>query len=159
MKDKILQKKFIIVIMLVIVIMLPTTYAIFKGGVLGSGSVSLARWSVTLDQEHEDGSLAITPDPDGTVASYTVNISSDSDVDVVYSIVIDNLPSGTSISLDGGTYVAEDNNKVIFSNVGTILYSDILKYKSHTLTFKASSSAEVVSNQEVDIDVIARQTI
>ena len=159
MKDKLLQRKVVFYVALVLVIIIPVTYAIYKTGILGSGSISLASWNVTIDQSNESNYLSIVPDPNGTTASYRVNITNGSEVNVVYSIVIDNLPSGTSVSLDGGSFVSESNNKVTFSNVGTIPYSDSNRDRSHTVTFKASSGASYVNNQIVDINVVARQTI
>ena len=160
MKDKLLQKKKAILILLLVVLMFPITYALNKNGLLGFGRVSLASWNVTLNQTNENNSLAIVPDPDGTVASYNVNIVNTSEVSITYNIVIDNLPSGTSVALgSGGQYIPESNNKVTFSNVEVIPYNDQNKNRTHTLYFKAASNATLVSNREIDINVVVKQKV
>ena len=62
--------------------------------------------------------------------AYTVNITSTSEVDIIYSIIVDNVPSGVTVSLDNGNFTLPTNNKVIFANVSTINYSDVNKTKS-----------------------------
>ena len=159
MEKKKLSKKQIIVILLFITFFVPVTYATYRRVVLGNASLGLARWSVSLNQSAVNEYLSVIPDPNGVAASYTVNITSVSDVNVVYSIVIDNLPTGVSVALDNGTYVQENNHEVVFNNVSTILYNAQNKSKSHTLSFKASSSTQYVTNTEVDIDVIVKQQL
>ena len=103
--------------------------------------------------------MSIAASPMDIEASYTIDVTSQSQVDMIYSIVIDGLPNGVSVALDNGEFIQEVNNKVTFSNVGTIAYSDENKTKSHTLTFKATSSSNIVNEKEVDINVIARQAL
>ena len=159
MKAKILHKKNIIMIAFLVLVVIPTTYAIFKYKIVGSGALDAAEWSVALNQNGQNNNLSVVPDPNGTTASYTINVRSDSEVDVTYTIVIDNLPSGTSVSLDGGNYVPESNNKVILSNVGTIPYTDTIRTRSHIIRFKAASTATAVTNQEISINVVMKQAL
>ena len=159
MKDIVLHKRNIIIIALVLLFVFPATYAIYKKMVFGTGLVNAAEWSVALNQTGQNNNLSVVPDPNGTTASYTVNVRSDSEVDVTYSIVISNLPSGTSVSLDGGNYHQETNNQVILSGVGSIPYNDSIRTRSHVVRFKAGSNAAVVSNQEVSINVVMNQTL
>lgn len=158
MRNKILQKKSIVII-LVLMFMIPTTYAVFKDKVLGNGSLTLAKWNVTLNQSNVNNSLSIVPEPNEMTANYTVNINSISEVSIIYSIVVDNLPSGVSVSLDGVNYEPEDNHKVVFSNIGTIPYNDATKERQHTLYFKATSNATYVDDSEVSVNVEVRQQV
>ena len=158
MRNKLLQKKSIVII-LVLMFMIPTTYAVFKDKVLGNSSLTLAKWNVTLNQSNVNNSLSIVPEPNEMTASYTVNINSISEVSIIYSIVVDNLPSGVSVSLDGVNYEPEDNHKVVFSNIGTIPYNDATKERQHTLFFKATSNATYVDDSEVSVNVEVRQQV
>lgn len=158
MRNKLLQKKSIVII-LVLMFMIPTTYAVFKDKVLGNSSLTLAKWNVTLNQSNVNNSLSIVPEPNEMTASYTVNINSISEVSIIYSIVVDNLPSGVSVSLDGVNYEPEDNHKVVFSNIGTIPYNDATKERQHTLYFKATSNATYVDDSEVSVNVEVRQQV
>lgn len=158
-EKKKITKKIIPIITALIVFAIPLTYSMFKSYARTNKSLELASWDVTLNQSGENNYLSISPDPNSVDASYTVNITSKSEVDIIYSIVIENLPSGVSISLDNGSFIQETNNKVIFSDIGTILYSDENKTKSHIITFKAEQTATLTNEQEVNVNVIARQTL
>ena len=149
----------IIISILVILFIIPMSYAIYRSYSTGGGNIATASWNVSLNQNNVNNNLTIIPGENGTTASYTINITSNSEVDVIYSIVIENLPSGVSISLDDGSFVAANNNKVVFTDVGTILYSDANKNKSHVITIKANSNTQYVNNQEIDVNVIARQAL
>lgn len=159
MKDKLLTLKFIVLIFLMVLIVIPSSYAIFKKAQGGTGQAGLATWTVTLSEPEESNYLSILPDPSGTEASYDINITSQAEVDIVYTIVVENLPTGVSVSLDNNTFVPEENNKVIFSDVFVIAHNANIKTKTHTLTFKAASNTSYVTDQEVDINVIARQSL
>ena len=149
----------IIISVLVILFIIPMSYAIYRSYSTVGGNIAAASWNVSLNQNNVNNNLTIIPGEAGTTASYTINITSNSEVDVIYSIVIENLPSGVSISLDDGSFVAANNNKVVFTDVGTILYSDANKNKSHVITIKANSNTQYVNNQEIDVNVIARQAL
>lgn len=158
MKEKFLKNKKTIMIIAFLLIVIPVSYALLKSIAVANGSLVAATWNVTVN-ESGNHYMSITPDPNGIQASYTIDVTSQSQVDMIYSIVIDGLPTGVSVSIDNGAFVQETNNKVTFSNVGTIAYSDANKTKSHTLTFKAASSTNFVNEKEVDINVIARQAL
>ena len=132
------------------------TFSIFIRDLTGSGVVATAQWNVSLDQSGVNNRLSVVSGRIDSTASYTLNIENNSEVDVVYSIVIDNLPSGITILLDNVESIGETNNKVIFGDVGTINASDTV---THTLTFRAESGSSFINNKEVDINVITRQTI
>ena len=149
----------IIISILVILFIIPMSYAIYRSYSTVGGTIATASWNVSLNQNNVNNNLTIISGENGTTASYTINITSNSEVDVIYSIVIENLPSGVSISLDDGSFVAANNNKVVFTDVGTILYSDANKNKSHVITIKANSNTQYVNNQEIDVNVIARQAL
>ena len=149
----------IVQIMLIILVIVPTTHAIYRYRVGGTGTLSSAKWSIALNQTGVNNHLIVIPDPNEIVANYTLNITTDSEVNITYSIVIDNLPSGTSVALDGGSFIPETNHKVTINNAGTVLYSDQNKNKTHTLTFKAGTTASYVNDQEVDVDVIIKQQV
>ena len=139
--------------------LMPVVFAIYRNSRSGNGSISTAGWQVSINQQNENDYLTVVSGQNGSTANYSVNITSNSEVDAIYSIVVDGIPNGVSVVLDGETVGNVVNNKAIFSNVGTILYSDSDKTKRHTLTFAASSSATIANNQALDISVIARQAL
>ena len=149
----------IITLGILILFIVPISYAIFRNSSNATGSLSLATWSVTLNQEGVNDTLVVIPSTQ-TDATYTLNIESDCEVDIKYSIMISNLPSGVEVSFDGGDFEEQDeNNTITFTDVGTILYTDSEKNQTKTLTFRGKSNAEIVENQEVNIDVVVRQIV
>lgn len=159
MWKKVLQNNIVVFIVLVLMFMIPNTYAIFRDRVLGNGSLTLATWDVSLNQANVNDHLSIIPSPNESVASYTVNVTNVSEVSITYVISISNLPTGVSVSLDGGEYVSENNQKVVFDEISPIAYNASNKNRSHILSFKASSSATYVNNAEVNINVVAKQQV
>ena len=157
-----MKKKMLLIIILVLVLSLfviHSSFALYRNIINPNGNIATATWNVTLNQEHEDNNLYIVAGDDNSTASYTVNITSTSEVDIIYSIVVDDISQGVKVKLDNGEYQTPSNNKVIFVDVGTINYSDSNKNKSHTLTFKADSNAESVIDNEININVKARQVL
>ncbi len=157
MKNKSL-KLLILFIILISVFCAVQTFAIFRKSASGTGSIDTATWSVTRSVSSAGDSIDITPGT--TTDNYLLTVQSSSEVDVVYSIIISNLPSEVEVDLDNsGNYRTSSNGTIIISPAGTINYNDAVKVKNHTLTFRATSSALPISDQEIDIDVEFKQDI
>ena len=155
MKNK--RIKVILVIVGLVLLLVPISFALFKKMVTGTTSIAAADWSITLEQDGISNSLTLVPELSTT--TYTVNVKSESEVDAIYSIVVSNLPSGVEVSIDGVTYPPVSNGSVTFPDAGTILHNAQTKTNSHTLTFRGLNGATVVSNQAVSVNVIAEQIV
>ena len=134
---------------------IPSSLGLFKRIANTSNSVGAATWSVSLNQTGVNNHVEVIPS--GNNGSYTLNVQSNSEVDVVYEIKVSGIPSGVEVKLDSGSFQTPTSGVVTFTNAGTILYSDVVKQKTHTLTFKANSGAATVNNQTVTIDVNFKQ--
>ena len=157
-----MKKKILTIIILVLVLsffVIKGSYALYRNIVNPSADIAAATWSVTLNQAGENNNLSVVAGEENSTASYTVSITSTSQVDIVYSIVVDDIPTGVKVKLDNGEYQTPTNNQVIYVDVSTIDYSDTDKTKSHILTFKADSNAEAALQEEININVIARQVL
>ena len=150
-----------IVILIVLVMFFVTSfsYAIYVGNGHLNGDIVSADWNVSLNQTGINNYLSVVAN--GGTATYNLNIVSNSSVDVVYSIVLSNLPTGVSVKLDNAQNFTEQSSshEIIFSNAGSINYTGNQITKTHTLTFKADIGASIVENQQISVDVIARQII
>ena len=146
-----------IVILIIMLFVVPKTLSLFKSNTQISGDLNLAEWNVSLVETGANTSLTVVPGTSN--ATYAVSVRSLSEVDVEYDIIITNLPAGVEVSLDNGSFQTQANNTITFANAGTILYSDSLKTKSHTLTFRAASGTAAVNNQTVNINVIVQQAL
>ena len=143
---------------MVIFAIVATTFAIFRGSSSGTGNIRAATWSVSRSQSQAGDSLQVIPEL--ATDTYDLTVTSGSEVDVIYTIVIGNLPSGVEVSLDNGAYQGPTNGTIRITNAQTVInYDDAIKTKNHTLTFRAVSGATIVSNQEIDIDVEFRQKL
>lgn len=152
------KKTYIIAaIVIIFLFIISSSLAIYKKRQGNDGEILLATWDVSLNQTGVNDSLTVVPETYNP--TYTLNITSQSQIDIRYTVVISNLPAGVEVSIDNGTFRSPVNNTISFADVGTILYSDNEKTKTHTLTFKANSNATVINNQTVDIDVIVKQIV
>lgn len=154
MKKKIILFAFTVMVFTIVA----TTFAIFRSHGSATGTIDAATWSISRSQSASGDSLSVIPELASDV--YNLTVTSNSEVDVVYTIIVSNLPTGVEVALDDGTYQTPTSGTVRISNAQTVInYSDTVKTKNHTLTFRATSSAQVVSDQEIDIDVEFRQTL
>ena len=157
------RKKMIFVIMFIGIVsflVIPYSFAIYRKSTSSQGSITSATWNVFLTQNGVADHLSVVAGTNGTTASYPLNISNNSQVDVVYTIEITGLSRDVSVSVDdGNTFIKENNGQVTFTDVGTISYVNGGNTITKTLIFKAASTAEFVNNNAVDINVIARQAL
>ena len=157
-----MKKKVLIIVILVLVLsffVIKATFAMHRNMVNPNGDIAAATWNVTLNQNGVNNNLLVVAGDENSVASYTVSITSTSQVDVVYSIVVEDIPSGVTVKLDNGEYQTPTNGQVIYTDVSEINYSSVNKTKSHTLTFKANSNAENALQEEINVNVVARQVL
>lgn len=143
------MKKKIIIILLIVGINSSVlfTHALYRNTVTGNGTLSAASWSVS--STGGSSSIVLTT---GSTQTYTLSVSSNSQVDVGYSIELTNVPNGVQVKLDSGSYVTASNNKVTFNNAGNLLYGGTTS-RTHTLTFTSPISQAEVSNQNVSVNV------
>ncbi len=154
------KKKSIIVMLMIVIVCLfiiPTSFSVYKSSRVGYGSGDLAEWNVTLEQNGIVNSLTIIPGM--RTDSYTLNVKSLSEVDIKYDVIISNLPSGVNVTIDNKNPDLTSANTLTFNNVGTILYNTNDNRNTHTLVFTATNNATFVNNQNVSINVIAKQML
>lgn len=156
------KKRLIIVVILVGIAAVllafgPKTLAMFRSEKNGNVNLKLAEWNVEVNKTSQEDSIDLVSGV--TNQSYTLKVKNISEVDIDYKIIINNLPTGVEVSLDGGNFQIPDNGTIIFENVDKILYTDNSKEKSHTLEFKSNVGTEEVSNREINIKVIAKQKL
>ena len=153
MKDK--KVKIILFVFLLLVIIVPSSWAILKRNATTSSPISAASWNVSVSSNSSSSMQLI---PDSGTASYNITVTSNSEVDTDYSIIVSNIPSGVQVKLDSGSFQPYSST-VTFSNVGTILYGAQSTSATHTLTFKANAGAAFVNNQSVSVDVEFKQDL
>ena len=154
-KDKIIIT---IILFILAVFIVRSTFALFRGSLATNTSTSIAEWNVTLEQNGVNNTLSVVPGVSN--ATYTLNVKSLSNVDVKYDVVISNLPTGVDVSLDGTTFPAVSNGTVTFTNAGTIPYNAGNNgIDTKTITFRGANGATAINNQTVTINVVAKQII
>ena len=158
MKKRI-TKTLILCIVIIIVSYAVHTFALMRSSNNISGSVDAATWSVT--RSHSQSGDSINVYKGGATDSYTLTVQSNSQVDVLYKIIISNLPSGVEVDIDNTGYLTPTaSGTLTIENANTVInYGDSTKTKTHILTFRATNGAQLVTNQKIDIDVEFRQGI
>ena len=117
------------------------TFALLRNSTNTNGTLDAADWSVTRNYSQTGDSLEIYPG--GSTDSYTLTVTSNSEVD------IDNLG-----------YESPTAGSLTIENANTVInYNDSDKTKTHILTFRATSGAQLVTDQEINIDVEFRQDV
>ncbi len=144
----------IMLLYLLSVFCIPSSLGIYKQSATTSQNLSTASWQVALNQTGISGT--VTAEAGGNNGSYLLKVVSNSEVDVIYSVTVSNIPSGVTVKLDDNGFKPYSSS-VTFTDVGTINYSDQNHEKTHTLYFKASSGTNLMNNQTVNIDVDFKQ--
>lgn len=132
------------------------SFAILRIAKNSVGGLNTAQWQISLSQNSINNYLSVVSGDNTSISSYQLDITNGSEVNAVYSVVLDGLPSGVSASVDGTTFTAEVNNKIIFNEIGTINSGST---ETLTLNFKALTGSTIINDKEVDINVIARQIL
>lgn len=148
-----------LIFLMIVVLLVPLTSSILKNSASSTGSATTAEWNVSLTRLSETNNVTLIS---GTnTQTYSLKVSSESEVDVTYAIEISNVPSGVKIKLDQRQiYETPDvNNKITFSNAGSILYSSQGGENTHILTFTSDPGTQVASNIELGVKVIAQQVL
>ena len=168
MKKKITNKKKLTTFLLIYLILFTSYFSLitlskYVGTTSGSGTTTIAKWEVSTDTTDN---LSNTVDViiGNTTQSYTLKITSTSDVKAMYSIVLSNVPSDVQVKLENSstypTYQTPTNNNTItFSNVGYINANANSNDRTitHTLTFNVPIDSNTISARGINIDVIFNQ--
>ena len=145
----------LLAVFLVFVYSMPSSLGIFKRAANTQSTLEASRWNVSVTSDSSSSMQLVT---NLGTASYNVVVTSNSEVDTDYSIIVSNIPNGVQVKLDNGNFEPYSST-VTFSNVGTILYGAQSNSVTHVLTFKANSGATLVNNQSVSIDVEFKQAL
>ena len=139
--------------------LIPSSFALFRSKVETTGSVELAKWDVGLSQDGVNDNLTVKADGEDDDV-YLLTVRSNSEVDVVYSIELSNLPSGVQVQLDERDFITVPaSHKITIDDAGTIPYTGSEQSVEHTLRFRALTTAEEVEEQEINVKVVMRQAL
>lgn len=159
MKKLINNKKLLNVIILIVLIGLSyftaTTFAKYISSLNRSISGTIAKWDVSLAG---DNNAPINLIAGNNTQTYSLSVTSTSEVKANYVIEITNVPTGVKAKLDNGSYVSPSSNKITLSNSNTYLPpNSVGTTKNHTITFQAALSTNVISNSNMTLNVIFTQ--
>ena len=129
------------------------TMAKYTGVAEETGTVSIAKWDVLANIPTEDINLVAG----NNIDTYTLTVTSKSEVATNYSIVISNLPIGVQVALDNNNYKNVSSGKVQFNNVGSFNANASNTSKNHTLKIKAELYADEQTNKKIKVDVVFTQ--
>ena len=147
----------IIVATVVVCLVIPFSIAVFKRLTNSNMNITTASWSVSLNQTGISDSVYVVTG--ATPTTYTLKVVNESEVDVTYDVVINNIPTGVQVSIDGETYETPTNGSITFTDAGTIAYSSQGSEDTKLIYFTAPSGTTLVQNASITIDVIVSQVI
>ena len=154
--------RFLFVLLVVTTIchfLIPSSFALFRSKVETTGSVELAKWDVGLNQEGVNDNLTIKADGEDDDI-YLLTVRSNSEVDVVYSIELSNVPEGVQVQLDERDFInVPASHKITIDDAGTIVYNGSEQSVQHVLRFRALTTAAEVDEQEIKVEVTMRQAL
>lgn len=150
------MKKLVLMIILTIItsFFISFSYSIYRSNAGASATVTGATWSVSTSGNNETINLTSGT----TEQEYTLTVNNNSEVDVTYSIILTDLPSGLKVKVDSGEYVEEENSEIRFNNVGNLIVGGTTT-RNHTLTFSSILDSEEVTNEEININVEFKQKL
>ena len=157
MKNNIINKKSIIIILFALIIF-SNSYLLAKYTSIlnGSSNSSIAKWSVSYDTNDNDGDVLSLISGNST-KDYIIKVTSTSEVFANYSIILTNVPSEMEVKIDGGTYRLPINNTISFENVNSFGASDVNTTHTHRLIFNAPIDSNIASSTQVGINVMFNQ--
>ena len=154
-----LKKKFIVFLFVYFILL--TSYFAFNtlskyvSRINKSNQISIARFSVAMDSNNAN--IDMIAGNGGSSLTYTLTVTSTSEVATNYSIVLTSVPTGVNVKLDNGSFESEVNNIIIFNNAGSFLPNDQNSTHTHTLTFMAEIGTATQNNAQIDLDVVFTQ--
>lgn len=121
-----------------------------------SDSARVAKFSVSATGE---SSPSYTLDADNNSATYDFTVTSQSEVETTYDIIVtlENAFSGVTLSLDGVDGRSADGLTYKFAGVGTFAAGSS-QTKSHTLKFTMNDDASTATYPNITVQAVVSQT-
>ena len=154
-KQRLLIISIILIALLISIVILPGTFSAYRTNNSGNALLRASIWDVTVNANGANNQINLISGV--TEYDYVLEVESGSEVDVAYKVLVNDLPSGVEVALDGGAYHAPTNGTVTFINAGTILYDDLSHTRTHTLSFKSNIGTTEATNLTINVDVEAMQ--
>ena len=140
--------------LLLVALTIASSYTIAKyvSSMRGSSANGVAKWSVDATSNSSSTMNLVFGNDTG---SYTLSITSTSEVSAGYSVVLSGVLSGMEAKIDSGSYQTADNSgNITFNNVGSFAASDVNSTHTHTVTFNAPLGSNIQSASGIDINVV-----
>ena len=147
----------LIAILLLVGTIIPTSIALMRKSATGTGTLKASKWDVDLTEDNDNSLEVIRGELSND--TYTFTVSNDSEVDVEYKVILSNVPENVQVKLDNGEFRSPSSGTITIDPAGTLLYSAQGSEQTHTLTFKALWGASLVTNEQIQLDVVIAQKL
>ena len=144
-------------LLIFILLIICNSYFVAKyiSSINGESNRSIAKWNVECNSTSPDTLSLVSGNHQ---ESYTLNVTSISEVSANYSVKLSNVPNNLEVKIDNENFQTSDNNNVIeFNSIGSFTPNDINNTYSHTITFNAPLDMDIPSINNINIDVIFNQ--
>lgn len=148
--------RILFVILILSTIVLPITYSRYIESDSGSARSALAKWDVSIIED-TNGLELVARNTSST--SYTLKVTSTSEVACDYTIAISEIPANVTLTIDGIPYTPDEYGVVIKENLGGFNVNSSSQTNTHILTFSSNSSLTATGNITMDLQVDIKQRI
>ncbi len=131
------------------------TFSKYVGRIDGNGSMNVAKWDVSVDDEISTKSISLVAG--NTTQNYTFDVISNSEIAANYDIILTNVPNDVKVSIDSGTKKTPSNNRVEFLNAGSFNANDSSNTNTHTLNFETTIDTGVQNNTNINLSIVFEQ--
>lgn len=146
------------ILVVVSFIVLPITYSRFVTNSETGIRTPLATWDVDVLPDVANPEVLELVSKNVSSASYALNVTSESNVASIYSLVITDIPSSITVSVDDGSVLTPSGGEIRINNLGSFSANSANKTKQHILTFYSSTDT-LVGSYQVKLNVVVKQRL
>ena len=130
------------------------TIAKYLDVTVASGTKDIAKWEVLYDSsDNVTNKINVVSGNETQNQTYTIKVTSNSDVKASYSLVLTNVPNDVEAKVDGGSYVSSVNNTITINNIGTINANASNRTNTHTLKFNTPLNSQVIGENAINVEM------
>ena len=130
------------------------TMAKYTGVINKNKDIPVAKWSVSVAGDDSLTLPTIVIGDSNTYREYNLNVTSQSEVAINYSLIISNIPADLVVKIDNVNYPV-DTGKITVNNLGSFDTNNATH--THKLKFMVPIGSSTIVGRELNIDVIFTQ--
>lgn len=136
-------------------VVLPITYSRYIESDSGTARSALAKWDVSITEDDSNLELVARNISETT---YTLRVTSTSEVACDYTVAISEIPEHVTLTIDGTSYTPDEYGVVIIEPLGGFNVNSASQTNTHILKFTGDANL-MAGNVDMDLQVGIKQRI